>query len=206
MTNLLIGIAGGTGSGKTSFAREIMKRFDQSDVVLMDQDAYYRDLGHLDHDERRKVNFDHPNSVDFALLAEHLRDLKEGRSIRKPVYNYVTHTREPGSYETVAPRKVIVLEGILIFVIPEVRELIDIKLYVDTDADVRVLRRIVRDIEERGRDLKGIIDQYLNQVKLMHEEFVEPSKRWADIIIPEGAHNVTAVDFVCQRIQSLLTE
>jgi len=206
MSNLLIGIAGGTGSGKTSFAYEIMKRFKDTEIVLMDQDSYYRDLGHLHHDERRTMNFDHPNSVDVDLLTEHLRSLKLGKSIRKPVYNFVNHTREPGEYLEVVPRKVVIVEGILIFWIPEIRELIDIKLYVDTDADVRVLRRIVRDIHERGRELQGIIDQYLNQVKLMHEEFVEPSKRWADIIIPEGAHNTTAVEFVCHRIQSLLAE
>lgn len=206
MTNLLIGIAGGTGSGKTSFAYEIMKRFEQDQIVLMDQDSYYRDLGHMNREDRTSINFDHPNSVDIDLLAEHLKSLKQDMPIRKPVYNFKTHTREPGKYLEIQPRKVIVLEGILIFWIPEIRELIDIKLYVDTDADVRVLRRILRDIHERGRELQGIVDQYLNQVKLMHEEFVEPSKRWADIIIPEGAHNTTAVEFVCNRIKSLLTE
>ncbi len=206
MKNLLIGIAGGTGSGKTSFALEIMKHFPKGEVVLMDQDSYYKDLSDLPLEERKKVNFDHPNSVDFERLIEDLKALKNNVPIKKPVYNFVTHTREKDKFTTVAPKKVIILEGIMIFVIPELRDLIDIKLYVDTDADVRVLRRIVRDINDRGRDLQGIIDQYLNQVKPMHEEFVEPSKRWADLIIPEGAHNKEAISFVVNRIKTLLSE
>ena len=206
MKNLLIGIAGGTGSGKTSFAREIMRRFPGNEIVLMDQDSYYRDLGHLPLEDRRKINFDHPNSVDFDMLIHHMQELKKGNSVKKPVYDYVAHTRKPEAFLNIEPRKVLILEGILIFVFPELRELIDIKLYVDTDADVRVLRRILRDIHERGRDLQNVIDQYLGQVKLMHEEFVEPSKRWADLIIPEGAHNTTALDFVENRIKTLLTE
>ena len=206
MQNLLIGIAGGTGSGKTSFALEIMKHFPKGEVVLVDQDSYYRDLSDLPLEERKKVNFDHPNSVDFDRLIDDLKALKSNVPIKKPVYNFVTHTREKDKFTTVVPKKVIILEGIMIFVIPELRELIDIKLYVDTDADVRVLRRIVRDINARGRDLENIIDQYLNQVKPMHEEFVEPSKRWADLIIPEGAHNVEAIRFVVNRIKTLLSE
>ncbi len=206
MKNLLIGISGGTGSGKTSFAREIMRRFPGNEIVLMDQDSYYKDLGHLPLEDRRKINFDHPNSVDFDMLIHHMRELKKGNSVKKPVYDYVAHTRKPETFLKIEPRKVIILEGILIFVFPELRELIDIKLYVDTDADVRVLRRILRDIHERGRDLQNVVDQYLGQVKLMHEEFVEPSKRWADLIIPEGAHNTTALDFVENRIKTLLTE
>lgn len=206
MKNLLIGIAGGTGSGKTSFAKEIMRRFPGNEIVLMDQDSYYKDLGHLPLEDRRKINFDHPNSVDFDTLIQNMRDLKNGKPVEKPVYDYVAHTRKPDQFLKIEPRKVLILEGILIFVVPELRNLIDIKLYVDTDADVRVLRRILRDIHERGRDLQNVIDQYLGQVKLMHEEFVEPSKRWADIIIPEGAHNTTALDFVENRIKTLLTE
>ncbi|BBB33661.1 uridine kinase [Thermotomaculum hydrothermale] len=206
MHNLLIGIAGGTGSGKTSFALEIMKHFPEGDVVLVDQDSYYKDLSDLPFEERKKVNFDHPGSVDFDKLIEDLKALKNNVPIKKPVYNFVTHTREKDKFTTVVPKKVIILEGIMIFVIPELRELIDIKLYVDTDADVRVLRRIVRDINERGRDLDNIIEQYLNQVKPMHEEFVEPSKRWADLIIPEGAHNREAIRFVVNRIKTLLSE
>ncbi len=206
MQNLLIGISGGTGSGKTSFALEIMKHFPSGEVVLVDQDSYYKDLSDLPLEERKKVNFDHPNSVDFDRLIDDLKALKNNVPIKKPVYNFVTHTREKDKYTTVVPKKVIILEGIMIFVIPELRELIDIKLYVDTDADVRVLRRIVRDINERGRDLENIIEQYLNQVKPMHEEFVEPSKRWADLIIPEGAHNKEAIRFVVNRIKTLLSE
>ncbi len=206
MQNLLIGISGGTGSGKTSFALEIMKHFPSGEVVLVDQDSYYKDLSDLPLEERKKVNFDHPNSVDFDKLIDDLKALKNNVPIKKPVYNFVTHTREKDKYTTVVPKKVIILEGIMIFVIPELRELIDIKLYVDTDADVRVLRRIVRDINERGRDLENIIEQYLNQVKPMHEEFVEPSKRWADLIIPEGAHNKEAIRFVVNRIKTLLSE
>ncbi len=206
MQNLLIGISGGTGSGKTSFALEIMKHFPKGEVVLVDQDSYYRDLSDLPLEERKRVNFDHPNSVDFDRLIDDLKALKNNVPIKKPVYNFKTHTREKDKYTTVIPKKVIILEGIMIFVIPELRELIDIKLYVDTDADVRVLRRIVRDINERGRDLEGIIEQYLNQVKPMHEEFIEPSKRWADLIIPEGAHNKEAIRFVVNRIKTLLSE
>ncbi len=206
MHNLLIGIAGGTGSGKTSFALEIMKHFSKGEVVLVDQDSYYKDLSDIPLEERKKVNFDHPNSVDFDRLIEDVKALKSNVPIKKPVYNFVTHTRERDKFTTVVPKKVIILEGIMIFVIPELRDLIDIKLYVDTDADVRVLRRILRDINERGRDLNGIIEQYLNQVKPMHEEFVEPSKRWADLIIPEGAHNKEAIRFVVNRIKTLLSE
>ena len=183
-----------------------MRRFRQNQIVLIDQDSYYQNLGHLNLDERKKLNFDHPHSVDFTTLIDHMTKLKQGHAIEKPIYNFVTHTREPDTSTHIKPRKVIILEGILIFVVPELRDLIDIRLYVDTDADVRVLRRIVRDIHERGRELQSVIDQYLNQVKLMHEEFVEPSKRWADIIIPEGAHNTTALDFVENRIKTLLTE
>lgn len=183
-----------------------MRRFPGNEIVLMDQDSYYKDLGHLPLEDRRKINFDHPNSVDFDMLIHHMQELKKGNSVKKPVYDYVAHTRKPETFLNIEPRKVLILEGILIFVFPELRELIDIKLYVDTDADVRVLRRILRDIHERGRDLQNVINQYLGQVKLMHEEFVEPSKRWADLIIPEGAHNTTALDFVENRIKTLLTE
>jgi len=183
-----------------------MRRFQGNEIVLMDQDSYYRDLGHLPLEDRRKINFDHPNSVDFDMLIHHMQELKKGNSVEKPVYDYVAHTRKPKAFLKIEPRKVLILEGILIFVFPELRELIDIKLYVDTDADVRVLRRILRDIHERGRGLQNVVDQYLGQVKLMHEEFVEPSKRWADLIIPEGAHNTTALDFVENRIKTLLTE
>jgi uridine kinase len=136
----------------------------------------------------------------------HLKSLKAGESIEKPVYNFVTHTREKNKTEMIVPSKVMIIEGILIFAIKEIRDLIDVKLFVDTDADVRIIRRIVRDINERGRSLEGVIDRYLNQVKLMHDEFVEPSKRWADIIIPEGGHNQTALDFVINRIKTLVTE
>ncbi len=206
MSNLLIGIAGGTASGKTSFAKKIMEEFCSSEVVLIDQDSYYCDLEHLTFEERLKNNFDHPNSVDIPLLVEHLKSLKEGKQIEKPVYNFVTHTREKDKTETIVPSKVMIIEGILIFAIKEVRDLIDVKLFVDTDADVRIIRRIVRDINERGRSLESVIDRYLSQVKLMHDEFVEPSKRWADIIIPEGGHNKTALDFVINRIKTLVTE
>jgi len=206
MTNLLIGIAGGTASGKTSFAQKIMKEFCSSEVVLVDQDSYYCDLGHLSFDERLSHNFDHPNSVDVKLLVEHLTKLKKGISVEKPVYNFVTHTRETTKTSKIIPTKVIIIEGILIFALKEIRNLIDIKLFVDTDADVRIIRRIVRDINERGRSLEGVIDRYLTQVKLMHDEFVEPSKRWADIIIPEGGHNTTALDFVINRIKTLIME
>lgn len=206
MTNLLIGIAGGTASGKTSFAQRIMKEFCSSEVVLIDQDSYYKDLSHLKFEERLKNNFDHPNSVDINLLVEHLVKLKSGKSIEKPVYNFVTHTREDSKTTKIEPSKVMIIEGILIFALKEIRDLIDIRLFVDTDADVRLVRRIVRDIEERGRSLNSVIERYLNQVKLMHDEFVEPSKRWADIIIPEGGHNTTALDFVINRIKTIVME
>ena len=152
-----------------------MRRFQGNEIVLMDQDSYYRDLGHLPLEDRRKINFDHPNSVDFDMLIHHMQELKKGNSVEKPVYDYVAHTRKPKAFLKIEPRKVLILEGILIFVFPELRELIDIKLYVDTDADERFIRRMQRDLIERGRSVDDIVEQYLSSVRPMHLQFVEPT-------------------------------
>ncbi len=179
---LVIGIAGGTGSGKTTIAEKLMGTFlDQA--VLVRQDDYYRDLSHLLEEERKEVNFDHPSSIDFELFREHILQLKQNRSIEKPSYNFCTHTREPYTAK-LDPANIIIIEGILIFAVPEIRDLCDLKIFAEADDDIRLVRRIARDVEERGRDFQSISHQYLTTVKPMHDAFVEPSKRYADVIIP----------------------
>ena len=201
---ILIGIAGGTGSGKTLVGRNIFKELGSDRVVRICQDSYYRDLSHIEMAERVKHNFDHPDALDTVLLIEQMKALKSGRTVQ-PVYDFVTHTRKP---ETIAvgPHRVIVLEGILIFEDPLLRDLMDIKVYVDTDADIRLLRRMRRDMLERGRSLESVIEQYENSVRPMHIQFVEPCKRYADVIIPEGGHNHIAIDLITTKIESLLAE
>jgi uridine kinase len=202
-TPVLIGIAGGTGSGKTSFAAAIMEAVGSSDAVLLSQDAYYHDHRQLSMEERGKVNYDHPHSFDSDLLHHHLRELKNGRSVPKLAYDYVTHSRkETGGL--VEAKRVLVLEGILVLDDERLRRLLDIKLYIDAGADVRLLRRLRRDILERGRDLEMVTQQYLESVRPMHLEFVEPSKRYADLIVPEGAENQVALDLVVARIKAFL--
>jgi len=196
---IIVGIAGGTGSGKTTLAQKIQDIFPEQSILIC-QDSYYKDLSYLPVHERDQRNFDHPDALDFSLLKEQLMVLKQGKAIQKPVYNFHTHTRENFS-ETVQPAQIIIVEGILLFAVPEVRNLFDIKIFVDTDDDVRLLRRIERDIRERSRDFISIRDQYLNTVKPMHDAFVEPSKKHADLIIPKGGENQTALSVIVSKLK-----
>lgn len=197
--SIVIGIAGGTGSGKTTLAHRIQKAFP-GQSVLISQDSYYKDIGHLSLEEREKTNFDHPNSLDFDLMVHHLQQLKEGNAIEKPVYNFHTHSPEKFT-ETVEPNKIIIVEGILIFAVPEVCENCDLKLFVDTDDDVRLLRRIDRDMHERSRTFESVRIQYLTTVKPMHEAFVQPSKKEADLIVPRGGKNKLALDLIIAKLK-----
>ena len=200
MDIITIGIAGGTGSGKTTITKRIMKEFG-GNVSVLYHDNYYKRHDELSYAERTKLNYDHPNAFDTDLLVQHLEALRRGESVECPVYDYTVHNRSDKTI-TVRPAKVVVVEGILIFAEPELCKRMDVKIFVDTDADVRILRRIVRDTRDRGRDLESIVSQYLATVKPMHEMFVEPSKRNADIIIPTGGHNRVATDFVMERIRA----
>ena len=205
MKPFLIGIAGGTGSGKTTVARRIFDSLRLDAAVFIDHDAYYRDLAHLSLEERAAVNFDHPEALDNDLLVHHLQELVEGRAVRKPVYDFARHTRAAESVP-VQPRDVILVDGILLFAEPRLRELFDLRIFVDTDADVRFIRRLRRDIDERGRSLDSVIDQYLTTVRPMHFEFVEPTKRWADVIIPRGGQNRAGIEVVAARVRERLAE
>ena len=203
MDSIIIGIAGGTGSDKTTLTEHLVSRFGD-DIAVVHHDNYYKRHDDIPFAERRKLNYDHPNAFDTPLLVQHLDALRAGQPVACPTYDYTVHNRAAETI-TVVPAKVVV-EGILIFAEPELRERLDIKIFVDTDADVRILRRIVRDVRDRGRDLESIVTQYLTTVKPMHEMFVEPSKRYADIIIPEGGHNQVALDFVMERIRAYVKE
>jgi uridine kinase len=195
MKPFLIGIAGGSGSGKTTVARRIRDSLRRDSVVLLDHDSYYKDLEHVPEAVRAQVNFDHPDSLDNDLFVPHLETLIAGRAIEKPVYDFARHTRAPETVRT-EPREVIIVDGILLFAEERLREMFDLKIFVDADADVRFIRRLQRDIEVRGRSLASVVEQYLSTVRPMHFEFVEPSKRYADVIIPRGGHNRTGVDLV----------
>lgn len=203
MNTILIGIAGGTGSGKTTLADKLVDNFGNDEVSILRHDSYYKRHDNMTYDERSQLNYDHPDAFDTELLCEHIRKLKAGEAVEMPVYDYTIHNRSD-EVVLVNPAPVIVLEGILIFAEKQLCELMDIKVFVDTDADVRILRRIVRDVKERGRSLDSVITQYLTTVKPMHEQFVEPSKRRADIIIPEGGENVVALDMLIQRVRKHL--
>ena len=203
MKPIIIGIAGGTGSGKTTIAEGIAAKLNSNDVVIIPQDAYYKDRSHLSEEEREKINYDHPSAFDTELLIKHLLELKRGSSIQRPVYDFTTHTRKKETVTVHSP-KVIILEGILILEDERLRELMDIKIYVDTDPDVRFIRRLQRDINERGRSLESVIKQYLETVRPMHLEFVEKSKSHADVIIPEGGYNQKAIDMVVAQIRLML--
>jgi uridine kinase len=203
MKPFVIGIAGGTGSGKSTVARRLYESLHLDSAVFLDHDSYYRDLGHLPPEERKKVNFDHPDSLDNELLVAQLRALIERRPVDKPVYDFAAHTRTPETAR-VEPRDVILVEGILLFVEEELRNLFDLRIFVDTDADVRFIRRLARDLEMRGRTIDSVIDQYLTTVRPMHFEFVEPSKRWADIILPRGGQNLAGIDVIAARIRERL--
>lgn len=201
--SLIIGIAGGTGSGKTTVANTILDQVGGKNVSYIPHDAYYVDLANLPDNQRKQINFDHPDSLDTDLMIEHVISLKEGKSIDLPIYDFATHTRTDKTI-TVHPKPIILVEGILIFTETRLRDLFDVKLFVDTDADVRLVRRIRRDITERGRTVENVLSQYENTVRPMHLEFVEPSKRYADVIIPEGGLNQVAMDMVIARINLLL--
>ena len=199
---VIIGVAGGTGSGKTTIAKKLVEQFSES-VVYLEQDSYYKDQSHLPFEERIKTNYDHPLAFDNDLLYQHLLQLKTYQPVQKPVYDYARHTRAKESVH-LEPKDVIILEGILILEDERLRNLMDLKIFVDTDADVRILRRIDRDIKERGRDLDSVINQYLTVVRPMHMQFIEPSKRYADIIIPEGGHNQVAINLLLNQIRTYL--
>lgn len=203
--HILIGIAGGSGSGKTLVAKRIFDELGSDKVVIIQQDSYYRDLGHLSLEERKKQNFDHPDSFDHEFLIRQLKDLLAGKSVEQPVYDYAIHSRRSET-KLIGEHIVIVLEGILILHDSELRKLMDIKVYVDTDDDVRLIRRIRRDVNERNRSLDSILDQYENSVRPMQLQFIEPTKRYADIIIPEGGYNLVAIDLLKTKIQALLAE
>ena len=205
MEPIIIGVAGGTGSGKTTVASRILERVGAEHVTYIAHDAYYRDLGHLPERLRAQINFDHPDALETALLVEHLQELRRGHPVEMPIYDFTSHTRTERT-ERVDVAPVVIVEGILVFVEPELRNLFDVKIYIDTDADVRFIRRLRRDIEERGRSVESVCEQYLSTVRPMHLEFVEPSKRYADVIIPEGGFNEVAIEMVAARLKGMLLE
>ena len=200
---ILIGITGGTGSGKSTIADALYSNFSNECITMIQQDMYYKDQSNLSMEERVKTNYDHPMAFDNDLLVEHLQKLIKGEAIEKPRYDFTIHNRAKDT-TTVEPREIIIVEGILILEDERIRDLLDIKVYVDTDADIRILRRLVRDIDERGRTVESVIDQYLTMVRPMHMEFTEPTKRYADIIIPEGGHNYVAIDILMAKIRDIL--
>jgi len=203
LTPLIIGIAGGSGSGKTTVAQSILQQVGPERIAYLQHDEYYKDLSGLPPAQRAAINFDHPNSLETALLVKHIELLHNNQPAEVPIYDFSTHSRTNRTF-TVQPRRVVLVEGILIFAEPILREMFDIKIFVDTDADLRFIRRLQRDISERGRTTDSVIHQYLTTVRPMHLEFVEPSKRYADIIIPEGGFNIAALDMVVSRIEKLL--
>ncbi len=200
----VIGVAGGTGSGKTTVANAILRRVGDDRISVLFHDAYYRDWSDLPKDVLDRKNFDHPDSLETGLLVRHLQALKQGLAIEAPIYDFRVHRRTPRT-RRVLPKRIVLVEGILIFAEPELRRLFDVKIFVDTDADVRLIRRIRRDIAERGRTLESVVEQYTTSVRPMHLEFVEPSKRWADLIIPEGGENAAAMEFLFARLERLLS-
>lgn len=200
---ILIGVAGGSGSGKTTIAHNLVKAFKSEDAVLVEQDAYYKELTNLSLEEKAAVNFDHPDSIEFELLKEHLMKLINGEEIDRPIYDFTTHARKDGSVK-IKPSKIIIVEGILIFAVPEIRELFDVKIFVDTDADEMILRRIERDMNERKRSFESVKNQYLKTVKPMYLEFCEPSKRYADVIIPRGGENKVAIGMIISNLKRFL--
>ncbi|MGY8932902.1 MAG: uridine kinase [Flavobacteriales bacterium] len=202
---LVIGIAGGTGSGKTTVVNQIIQELPEGEVCVISQDSYYKDTSHLPFDERTKINFDHPKAIDFDLLVAHLKELKKGNAIEQPIYSFVEHNRTKETI-TMFPKKVIIVEGILILTHTDIRELFDIKLYVHADSDERLIRRLRRDMSERGRDLDEVINRYQNTLKPMHQQFIEPTKEFADIIIPNNRYNTVAVDLIRKIINQRLIE
>ncbi len=203
MKPLIIGIAGGSGSGKSTVARNVAQALRTESVAFIDMDAYYLNFAHLPIDERRKINWDHPDAFDWPLLVEQLERLAAGEAVDKPVYDYVTHTRSRQT-ASVPPADVVVIDGILLFSDQRVRDLCDVKVFVDADADIRLIRRIRRDITKRGRPLDEVLEQYLTTVQPMHLQFVEPTKRYADVIVPRGGHNAIAIEMIVAKIQRRL--
>ncbi len=199
---IVIGIAGGTGSGKSTMIRKIKEEFND-EITILSHDFYYKEHSSIPFEERKKLNYDHPNAFDTDLMISHIKDLLQWKEIERPVYDFTIHNRVDETV-TVKPAKVVIVEGILIFENKELLDLFDIKVFIDTDADVRIIRRILRDVRERGRTLDSVVNQYLTTVKLMHEQFVEPSKKYADIIVPEGGYNVVALEMLNERIHALL--
>lgn len=202
---ILIGITGGTGSGKSTVAKSIFQCLPENNICIIEQDSYYKDQTHLSFEDRVKTNYDHPLAFDTDLLLNHLNSLLMGNSIEKPMYDFSNHNRKEETI-TVVPKDIIILEGIMILEDKRLRDVMDIKIFVDTDADVRVIRRIERDISDRGRTLESVIDQYLTTVKPAHEQFIEPTKRYADLIIPEGGYNHVAIDIVAAKVRSVISE
>ena len=200
---MIIGICGGTGSGKTTIARKIVEAVGRANVVLVEQDSYYRNLADMPLDERHQANFDHPDSIDSDMLVNHLMRLKQGLSVEMPLYDFVTHTRSE-EIEVIDPKPVVIVEGILIFAEPRVLDLLDVRVFVDTPDDVRLMRRLRRDINERGRTFERTLEQYERTIRPMHFEFVEPSKRHADIILPEGSNTGVTVEFLCSMVREKL--
>jgi uridine kinase len=202
---LVIGIAGGTGSGKTTVVNQIIQELPEGEVCVISQDSYYKDTSHLLFDERTKINFDHPKAIDFDLLVAHLKELKKGNAIDQPIYSFVEHNRTKETI-TMYPKKVIIVEGILILTHTDIRKLFDVKLYVHADSDERLIRRLRRDMSERGRDLDEVINRYQNTLKPMHQQFIEPTKEFADIIIPNNRYNKVAVNLLRKIINQRLIE
>ncbi len=199
---IIIGIAGGTGSGKSTLAENIEKEFKHN-ITMLSHDYYYKSNDNLPFEERKKLNYDHPDAFETNLLIDHLTKLKNGETIRRPSYSFVEHLREKETYEVV-PKKVIIVEGILLFENKTLRDMMDIKIFVDADADIRFIRRLLRDVQERGRTLDSVVEQYCTTVKPMHEQFVEPSKKYADIIVPEGGYNQVALNMIVEKIRSII--
>lgn len=202
MQPIILGVAGGSGSGKTTVVRAVVNALGGT-VALIHHDSYYRDTSHLTLEERRRINYDHPDSLETELLTEHLRELRAGRPVAVPVYDFASHARLERR-DHVEPGKVVIIDGLLILWDPQLRALMDIKVFVDTDADLRFIRRLERDIRERGRTTDSVVQQYTNTVRPMHLEFVEPSKRYADVILPEGGHNVVGIDMLVTKLRSIL--
>lgn len=199
---IIIGIAGGTGSGKSTLADNIKKEF-KNNISMISHDYYYKNNSHLPFEERVKLNYDHPEAFDTDLLIEHLEKLKKGEKVKRPSYSFIEHLREEKTYDVI-PKKVIIVEGILIFENKALRDMMDIKIFVDASADIRFIRRLLRDVEERGRTVPSVVDQYCRTVKPMHDQFVEPSKRYADIIVPEGGYNKVALNMIVEKIRSII--